>query len=1047
MPSDTERLWGIRPLYLQVLFVALAFIAMAVSSSLYVNNMLRNHLRRDAMVLLTQTRLKIEAELLEPETVLTAVSSTIRERILKGDNADAVYEHMKTVANALRSKTKGFKFDGLYGYFDVFEGKYMTTASDWNIPKDYAPTTRPWYKTAVAAKGKAAVTSIYMNVRLNAYIITYTQRIFDKEGQPLGVVCLNVPLDHIISYIADMRLTKSSYGIFHSETLDIFYHPEPEMIGKKAHATGSGLSQFADEVLAGNDLFERENRNYKDELTVAFSTRLKNGWILYSVTPKAEYYQALRDMELILGILGALLAAALISILLRVDLAKKKANEGNRQKSLLLAMMEKEREEEERTQIMLDATPLSCMLWDKDFHTLSCNQETVHLFKLADKQDFLGRFDDLSPGHQPCGRSSKEMSCEYVKKAFEEGYHRFEWLHQTLDGETFPTEVTLVRVKHREEHIVAAYVRDVRELNAMLNAMRKVEDELRLARDAAEAASRAKSAFLANMSHEIRTPMNSIMGFAQLAIDNEIPADAKEYLGKILESAKGLLQIINDILDISKIESGKLELEHISFDLHEIFTHCQTAIMPAAIERGVMMHFYAEPSVGKKLLGDPTKLQQILINFLSNAIKFTNVGTVKLSAAIKKTRENSVTVNFEIRDSGIGMAPEQINRIYEPFMQADSSTTRKYGGTGLGIPIAKSMIEMMGGKLIVESTLGIGSKFSFDITFETIDMPVNMPVRKIGINTLEKPTFAGEVLVCEDNAMNQRVIREHLARVGLQTVVADNGRDGVEMVQRRMENGEKPFDLIFMDIHMPVMDGLEAASKITELGAKTPIVAMTANIMSDDREQYKRCGMPDCVSKPFTLQELWGCLKKYLTPEAAETLDKKDQMEADAHLRRLLQEHFVKNYQTKFDEISTATANGDRILAHRLAHTLKSTAGQIGASRLQHAAADAERLLKSGNLPTEEHMRLLETELNAVLQELAPLLHETKVSTTTLDTGQALALLEQLEPMLHSRNPECLNLLDDIRAMPGAGELVQHMEDFDFKPALASLSELRKKWM
>jgi signal transduction histidine kinase/CheY-like chemotaxis protein len=402
--------------------------------------------------------------------------------------------------------------------------------------------------------------------------------------------------------------------------------------------------------------------------------------------------------------------------------------------------------------------------------------------------------------------------------------------------------------------------------NDMTQNIRATAVQLEKALKEAQNADRAKSAFIANMSHEIRTPMNSIMGFAELAFDAEPSAGTREYLSRILENTEGLLQIINDILDISKIESGKLDLEYLPFDLHEVFTRCKTAIMPKALENGVTMHFYAEPSVGKRLLGDATRLRQILINFLANAVKFTNCGAVKLSSAIQKSTKNSVTMLFEIRDSGIGMTPEQIQRVCEPFIQGDSATTRKYGGTGLGIPIAKSLIEMMGGELAVESTPGVGSKFSFALTFDTIDVPADMPSSKLIINEFEKPAFAGEVLVCEDNAMNQRVISEHLARVGLRAVLAHNGKEGVDLVRKRKENGEKPFDLIFMDIHMPVLDGLEAAPQIVKLGTGTPIVAMTANIMVDDRELYKRNGMPDCVGKPFTSQELWRCLVKYFTP-------------------------------------------------------------------------------------------------------------------------------------------------------------------------------------
>ncbi|MCL1940862.1 MAG: ATP-binding protein, partial [Synergistaceae bacterium] len=566
----------------------------------------------------------------------------------------------------------------------------------------------------------------------------------------------------------------------------------------------------------------------------------------------------------------------------------------------------------------------------------------------------------------------------------------------------------------------------------------------------AEAASISKSVFLANMSHEIRTPMNSIIGFSELALDDAIPTRTREYLNKIMENSNWLLQIINDILDISKVEAGKMELEIVPFDLHEIFVGCQAMTMPKAVEKGLLMYFYAEPEIGKKLLGDSTRLRQVFINLLSNAIKFTNVGVVKLSAFIKDSRDNSNTIHFEVRDSGIGMTPDRIRKIFEPFTQADSSTTRKYGGTGLGLTITQKIIELMGGQLMVESTPGVGSKFSFDITFDTIDIPVEAIDNKAAMNKLEKPIFEGEVLVCEDNQMNQQIICEHLARVGLKTSVAENGKEGLDIVLSRVRSGEKPFDLIFMDIYMPVMDGLEAASEIISLDTKTPIVALTANVMANDMELYKKSGMDECMGKPFTSQELWRCLLKYLKPVSWQDGKTNFQARDDEKLHKRLLVNFVKNNQVKFNEITDAINGGDIKLAHRLAHTLKGNAGLINNPRLQKAAADVEMALKDGlNLLKEADMRALETELSAVLEELSPLLNEedmlqTKMQTD-LDAKEVRKLMEELEPLLKSGNTKCLDFVDGLRAIPGSGELISQIEAFDFDPAAITLAEMKNK--
>jgi len=565
-------------------------------------------------------------------------------------------------------------------------------------------------------------------------------------------------------------------------------------------------------------------------------------------------------------------------------------------------------------------------------------------------------------------------------------------------------------------------------------------------------ASNAKSAFLANMSHEIRTPLNSIVGFSELALDYDIPPKTKNYLTNILENSEGLLQIINDILDISKIESGKMELEKVPFDPRDLFTTCRTLILPKVLDKGLKLSFYVEPTIGKMPLGDPTRLRQVLANLLSNAVKFTEEGSIRLWATVKEQKDDTVTMHVEVQDTGIGMTPDQIKGIFDPFIQAESGTTRKYGGTGLGLSITKNIIEMMGSTLVVESKPGAGSRFGFELVLDTVDITIDeYQKRKIAHDDIKKPTFEGLILVCEDNTMNQEVISEHLERIGLKSVMAENGQIGVAMVRERAkkESADKQFDLIFMDIHMPVMDGIEASEKIQEIDNKIPIVAMTANIMTHDRELYKASGMDDYVGKPFTSQELWRCLLNYFKPVNWETETNDDKLTQTDELKQKLINKFIYNNHNKSAEIKEAIEKNDIKLAHRLVHTLKSNAGQLDKTFLQEIADEIEDCLKDEkNLTTPKQIEILEKELSTVLAELEPLADDSTQhpsQTEMYDNKEALILLDELEPLLKDKDMECLILVDRLYLIADSEELIKQMEDFDFEAAEKELAELKDK--
>jgi len=711
------------------------------------------------------------------------------------------------------------------------------------------------------------------------------------------------------------------------------------------------------------------------------------------------------------------------------------------------------REANERTSFMFDANPQANILFNCDFNVIDCNPATLVFFGLKSKAQFILGFSDI------IGRSMPELKRdgsraitlnEWLAVAVNKGSAKFE-TELIHDGKERILSVECIKIPYDSSYAIVAYVNDVTEV-------KNIAIELERRRKEAELANSTKSTFLANMSHEIRTPMNSIIGFSELALSDDIPAKTTEFLNNILSSAKWLLQIINDLLDISKIESGKMELEYIPFDLPDIIEHCRSLLLPKSKEKDIELKCHAEPVKGKMLLGDPVRLRQVITNILTNAVRFTNEGIVELSAINKDIEEDKVRVYIEVKDTGIGMTPEQVERVYEPFTQADNSITRRFGGTGLGLAITKDIIELMGGTLEAESKLGVGSTFSFELTFCTIDEDSVVADEKPVTTELQKPKFNAEILVCEDNTLNQAVISEHLSRVGVRVVIAKNGKEGVDIVKERISRSIsseesimviKPFDLIFMDVHMPVMDGLQAALKITEMGVETPIIAVTANIMSHDMEYYKSCGMKETLGKPFSAIDLWKCLLRYLQPvsKATVSIEHHPDDDDDTFLHKMKLE-FAKYNRSKFAEIIDSINIGDITTAHRLAHSLKSNAAHINYEGLRTAAADVEGKLKGGeNHVSKRQLDVLKAELDSVLSELAPLLseYEAMINEKITDKDRIREIIEELEPFLVSKNPECEDMLDDIYRIEGAEKLAAKVENFRFDQALEELEKLKSE--
>lgn len=686
-----------------VALVFIAFLAMVVVSYVYVSNIVREQMRNIGEEVMNTTQTAVTGNLSETELMFNNVVQNVQALLREGADNPKLLDTLEETNQYFGDDRSPLPdFLKVYAYI---RGEFLD-GSGWTPPSDYSPPDRVWYIGASESEGRMYFSEPYRDADTGGMCISFSQELYANDGQPVGVLAIDLNLSRITDYVNRQHIVNEGYGIMISDDLRVIAHENEAFVEYPLGDISPEYQRLSEMLMKDETVSAERFTDYDGTRSVAYFRQVFNGWYIGIFTPIANFYNDVYQMGVVLSALGLVLMIVLSTLLVR-------------------SHMEKLRADEE---------------------------------------------------------------------------------------------------------------------------------------------SRSKSSFLARMSHEMRTPMNAIIGMNNIALETEDMAKIRDCQGKIQGAAEHLLGVINDVLDMSKIEAGKLELAPEAFAVSDMLRKVHNVMEYRIAEKKQDYVVSVDPDVPAFIEADEQRLTQVIANLLSNANKFTGEeGTIGLRISNHGQEGDSCTLCFTVSDNGIGLTQEEQARLFQSFEQADNSISRKYGGSGLGLAITRNIVEMMGGEVWVESESGRGSEFIFTIKAgipaETLEESVPLP------ESIENIFEGSHILLAEDNEINREVVAALLEETGAQLDFAENGREAVEMFQRQ----PMLYDLIFMDIHMPEMDGYEATRRIRALqvpnAGEVPIIAMTADVFREDIDRAQNAGMNGHVGKPIDIDEVIGFMQKFIHTE------------------------------------------------------------------------------------------------------------------------------------------------------------------------------------